>query len=111
MVKNPVYIETSKRLGVESRPSQILFDLLEDFVCHLYKQHNVSNVNDAHCYMFNLGKCTEESLPPNSDSLQQHTTRNYECFIRRHCLVAIIEDGSPRVMVGKCIMMVWLLIG
>ena len=90
MGKNPVYIETFKQLGVESRPSQILIGLLEDFVCHLYKQSNVSNVNDARNNMFKLGKCTEESLAPNSDSLQQHIMRcNYESFIRRRYLVAI----------------------
>ena len=95
MVKNPVFIETFKQLGVEFHPSQILIGLLEDFVCHLY-QRNVSNVNDARYNMFKLGKCTEESLPPNFDSLQQHILRcNYESFIRRRCLVAIIDAGSP----------------
>ena len=47
--------------------------LLEQYVCSLYGQDKASAQKDARYTMFKLGKCTEESLPPNFDSLYQHT--------------------------------------
>ena len=46
--------------------------LLEQYVCSLYGQDKANSVNDVRYTMFKFGKCTEESLPPNFDSLHQH---------------------------------------
>ena len=73
-----------------------VFTILEKYVCHLYGQPNLSSVNEARYRMFTLGKCSEESLPPNSDSLYQHILRvNYEAYIRKRSTLNNIAAPSP----------------
>ena len=84
------------RLGDELNLADEVFTILEKYVCHLYGQPNLSSVKKA-CYrMFTLGKCSEESLPPNSDSLYQHILRvNYEAYIRKRSTLNNIAAPSP----------------
>ena len=74
-----------------------MFTLIEKYVCHLYGQPDAHSINNVRYRMFKLGKCTEESLPPNSDSLHQHILIlvNYESYIRKHSTIAILAAASP----------------
>ena len=73
------FTEAFATLGDDLRIPEYTVPLLEQYVCSLYGQDKASSVNDARYTMFKLGKCTEESLPPNFDSLHHHTLRvNFE---------------------------------
>ena len=53
--------------------------LLEKFVCKLYEQHDVEQVNVARYNMFRLAPKSENAMPPNQDALTQHIKRaNYQ---------------------------------
>ena len=53
--------------------------LLEKFVCKLYEQHDVEQVNVARYNMFRLARKSENAMPPNQDALTQHIKRaNYQ---------------------------------
>ena len=57
------------------------------FVCHLYGFEGLEDVRDVRFQLFREGKCDEELLPPNDDSLEQHIgllRANYQCYIWRH---------------------------
>lgn len=46
--------------------------------------------------MFKLGKCSEDSLPPNFDSLYQHILRvNFASYICKNCTIPILNAPSP----------------
>ena len=90
------YFEGFESLGNELDVSGQVISILEKYVCHLYGQPKISSVNEARYQMFRLGKCSEESLPPNSDSLHQHILRvNYEAFIRKQSTINTISAPSP----------------
>ena len=90
------YFEGFESLGNELDVSDQVISILEKYVCHLYGQPKISSVNEARYQMFRLGKCSEESLPPNSDSLHQHILRvNYEAFIRKQSTINTISAPSP----------------
>ena len=74
-----------------------MFTLIEKYVCHLYGQPDAHSINNVPYRMFKLGKCTEESLPPNADSLHQHILIlvNYQSYIRKHSTIAILAAPSP----------------
>ena len=70
--------------------------LLERYVCCLYGQENATNVNNARYRMFKLGKYTEDSLPPNYDSLYQHILRvNFENYTRKNSTIPTLDAPSP----------------
>ncbi|XP_028407266.1 uncharacterized protein LOC114529889 [Dendronephthya gigantea] len=90
------YLDGFSSLGEELDVSEEVCAILEKYVCNLYGQPDVSSVNEARYKMFKLGKCSEESLPPNLDSLQQHVLRvNYEAYIRRRSTINNISAPSP----------------
>ena len=46
--------------------------------------------------MFKLGKCTEDLLHPNYDSLYQHILRvNFESYRRKNSTIPILDAPSP----------------
>ena len=70
--------------------------VLEKYVCHIYGQKGSLTVNDARYKMFKLGKCMEDTLPPNFDSLYQHILRvNYEAYIRKRSTTCVIDAPFP----------------
>ena len=90
------FTEAFATLGEDLRIPEHTVQLLEQYVCSLYGQEKANSVNDARYTMFKLGKCTEESLPPNFDSLHQHILRvNFESYLRKHATTPIMASPSP----------------
>ena len=79
------YSSTFAQIGREVELSNELRDGLACFVCHLYGFEESSDINAVRFQLFKGRKYEEELLPPNQDSLNQHTRRaNYQCYIWRH---------------------------
>ena len=73
-----------------------LGDEIQKYVCALYGQKDVVEVNVARHNLFKLGKFAEENLPPNDDTLQQHLLRsNYQAFIWKNSLSNVLNLPSP----------------
>lgn len=90
------FCQAFETLGEDIHVPDNITTLLEQYVCCLYGQQDATDVNNARYRMFKLGKVTEESLPPNSDSLQQHILRvNFESYIRKHSTIPIVAAPSP----------------
>ena len=90
------FCQAFETLGEDIHVPDNITTLLEQYVCCLYGQQDATHVNNARYRMFKLGKVTEESLPPNSDSLQQHILRvNFESYIRKHSTIPIVAAPSP----------------
>ena len=72
------------------------FIALEAFVCLLYGQPQCTDINRAQYNIFRTGLSNDRVLPPNRDSLRQHSLRaNYQCAIHRLSLDAEICAPSP----------------
>lgn len=83
--KSEEYAATFRDMGTTISPSTEIQTKLCRFVCHLYGFEDCDEVNDVRYQLFKKGKCDEELLPPNHDSLEQHIKRaNYQCYIWRH---------------------------
>jgi hypothetical protein len=83
-------------LGDDLHLLESVITLLERYVCCLYGQENATNINNARYRMFKLGRCTEDSLPPNNDSLYQHILRgNFESYTRKNSKIPILDAPSP----------------
>lgn len=68
-----------KELGEQFELKTEMMALLEKFVCNLYGQTGVAEVNTARCNMFRFSRKSEIAMPPNKDSLRQHIKRsNYQ---------------------------------
>ncbi|XP_028415026.1 uncharacterized protein LOC114538109 [Dendronephthya gigantea] len=90
------FSEAFATLGEDVNIPENLGKILEKYVCYLYGQDKAKSINDARYTMFKFGKCTEESLPPNSDSLHQHILRaNFESYVRKHATIPILASPSP----------------
>jgi hypothetical protein len=90
------YVRAFQDLGKQMTVDQGTMSYLQKFVCHLHGQENEIDVDNARHNLFRMGNCTEETLPPTSDSLVQHIHRaNYESYVRRRCMVQTITAGSP----------------
>ena len=72
-----------------------LGDEIQKYVCALYGQKDVVEVNVARHNLFKLGKFAEENLPPNDDTLQQHLRSNYQAFIWKNSLSNVLSLPSP----------------
>lgn len=73
-----------------------LGDEIQKYVCALYGQKDVVEVNVARHNLFKLGKFVEENLPRNDDTLQQHLLRsNYQAFIWKNSLSNVLNLPSP----------------
>ena len=76
------YVCAFQDLGKDVTVDQGTMSNLQKFVCHLYGQENEIDVDNARHNLFRMGNCTEETLPPTSDSLVQHM---YRAFARELC--------------------------
>ena len=88
-------VQVFRRLGCSWEVDDDLLSVLEQFTCQLYGEQSAS-VNDARYAIF-TNKCRVDSgLPPNSDSLAQHSLwANYETAIYRRCLENFISAPTP----------------
>ena len=69
---------------------------LETFGCHLYRQRNLNDVNDARCKMHCVSSASVQSLPPTKDALHMHVLRaNYQAATHRRSPSQWINAPSP----------------
>ena len=60
---------------------------LNVFVCLLYSDKSSKTVDECRYSLFKAGKCSDEALPPNCDSLQKHIERaNLQAAAWSRCL-------------------------
>jgi uncharacterized protein YbdZ (MbtH family) len=94
--KSEEFAEAFATLGENLNLPENVVTILEQYVCCLYGQDKAKSINHARYTMFKLGKCTEESLPPNFGSLHQHILRvNFESYICKHATTPILASPSP----------------
>lgn len=85
-----------RALGLCSTPSSETLQHLETFVCSLYGQDGIRDVNEARYRLFKLGIFSDEDLPPNKDCLHLHIRRvNYQALIWKKSFDAIINAPDP----------------
>ena len=65
---------------------------LGEFVCLLYGDKISTTVDECRYQLFKSGKYSNEALPPNGDSLQQHIKRaNFQSLAWNRCLSAQLQ--------------------
>lgn len=76
--------------------SEDLFKGIQTFVCHLYGQVGCEDVNLAKYNLFDLGKHSDDVLPPTQDTLKKHALRaNYQAAIWRRSLEQLQHLPNP----------------
>lgn len=94
--ENPKGKDAFRILGNEVYPTEDLYEILVEFVCALYGHKDMTCVNEVRYCMFRLGSFSDECLPPTRDCLKKHVQRaNYQAFIWKRCLLALIVAPSP----------------
>ena len=89
---SPEFVDLFKNIGREFTCGDELLPKCESFVCQLYNQSDVSEVNKARSNLFNLGLFNEESMPCTQDVLSKHLDRsNYQAAIWRKALTPTIH--------------------
>ncbi|XP_070559991.1 uncharacterized protein [Ptychodera flava] len=95
MLSEESHIATFHQLGMEWEITDQLLQRIERFVCQVYDQNQGNNINDARYSCFRLGM-NDNSLPPNKDSLVQHTKRaNCQASVHRRCLLQTVDAPNP----------------
>ena len=90
--KHHEFRQTFSQLGSLERVSQDLINSLNKFVCLLYYDEVSTHVDECRYNLFKSGKCSDETLPPNFDSLQKHIERaNFQAYICNWCLSANLD--------------------
>ena len=83
-------------LGLCSTPSCEILQHLETFVCSLYGQDGIHDVNDARYLLFRLGIVSDEDLPPNQDCLYHHIRRvKCQALIWKKSFDPVINAPDP----------------
>eukprot|EP00794_Sanderia_malayensis_P001844 gene1844-2077_t len=89
---NPVFVNTFKRVGSAFTASSLLVKEIEKFVCLLYGQKQVDDVDLARYNLFRLGKYCSSDMPCTKDSLKKHIGRAmYQAAIWRRCLSPVVN--------------------
>lgn len=84
---NPDFVQSFCDLGKSSTLSQDLVMSLNVFVCLLYGDKSSKTVDECRYNLFKAGKCSDETLPPNCDSLLKHIERaNLQAAAWSRCL-------------------------
>ena len=84
---NPEFFETFKNIGSSLIASTVLEKELEKFVCILYKQKEVDDVDMARYNIFRLGKYGGSDMPCTKDALYKHIRRvTFQATIWRRSL-------------------------
>lgn len=74
-MENPEFCEVFSRLS-HLPIHDDLVDNLNKFVCLLYGDNCSQSVDECRYNLFIAGKCSDDALPPNSDSLIHHIKRS-----------------------------------
>ena len=72
---NPDFVTMFKQLGTSYQVENEIFAQLEKYVCHLYSQPSVDEVNLARYNQFKLGQFDDDSMPCTRNVLGQHVKR------------------------------------
>ena len=89
--------QTFSHLGNLERVSEELINSLNKFVCLLYNDEVSTNVDECRYNLFKSGKCSDETLPPNFDSLLKHMERaNFQATIWNRCLSPNLNVSLPQ---------------
>lgn len=81
------FVESFSQLGRSFIISEDLVISLNSFVCLLYGDKISTNVDDCRYILFKSGKCSDDALPPNCDSLLKHIERaNLQAAAWNRCL-------------------------
>ena len=88
----PKFVESFYQLGRSAEVSEELLMSSGRFVCLLYGDQTSTSVNNCRYQLFKSGKYSDDALPPNGDSLQQHIKRaNLQALAWNRCLSAQLQ--------------------
>ena len=94
--ENPNFAKSFCDLGKSSTLSEDLVVSLNVFVCLLYGDTSSRTVNECRYVLLKAGKCSDESLPPNCDSLLKHIERaNLQAATWKRCLSPQLQLFPP----------------
>eukprot|EP00794_Sanderia_malayensis_P002900 gene2900-3352_t len=92
----PRFTESFYSLGHSFPPPDRLINELNKYVCLLYGDVVLENVDDCRYQLFKTGKYSDNALAPNRDSLWKHIERaNHQSAIWNNCLAAELQIPSP----------------
>lgn len=93
---HPKFRQTFSLLGNLEKVSQDLINSLNKFVCLLYNDEVSTHIDECRYSLFKSGKCSDETLPPNFDSLLKHIERaNFQANIWNRCLSPNLNLPPP----------------
>ena len=96
MQEHPTFVDTFSDLGQSSTIPENLVSSLNAFVCFLYGDKGARNVDDCRYNLFKSGKCSDDLLPPNCDSLLKHIERvNQQALAWNKCLSCQLQLTPP----------------
>ena len=96
MLHEPHHRQAMANLGQTFDVSPQLLNSLETFVCSLYGQPHLTDVNEARYKLFCAKGCSSSQLPPCRDALQLHIRRaNFQAAVWRMALQATPKLPSP----------------
>ena len=72
---NPKFVESFCQLGRLNKVPEEFFMSLCTFFCLLYGDLTSTTFDECRYHLFNLGKYSDDCLPPNDDSVCQHVKR------------------------------------
>ena len=95
MQSSAEYMDAFGELGRTWEVSEDMFDTLESFVCQLYG-YCTQSVGEARFQHFKKTYKLDKNLPPDQDSLRQHTRRScYQAGIWRRATTSFTEVPNP----------------
>lgn len=84
---NLEFVKTFSELGRSATMSDDMVISLNKFVCLMYGDKAAASVDECRYNLFKSGKCSDDTLPPNGDSLLQHIQRaNLQATAWNRCL-------------------------
>ena len=98
MKTNADYVDIFASLGNDDFVDDLLYERIENFVCHLYGKKNASSINELRYQLYcqGGGKLSCELLPPCSNVLRLHAERaNYQARLWKNSLHPIFDALNP----------------
>ena len=92
MEKNPEFLNAFQSIGSCFASNQVVEKEIEKFVCLMYQQKEVDDVNVARYNIFRLGKYCQRDMPCTKDVLRKHLNRvTYQAAIWKRALDLIVN--------------------
>ena len=90
------FTETFSLLGNVERVTKEFINSLNKFVCLLYNDKVSTDDDECRYNLFKTGKCSDETLPPNFESLLKHIGRaNFQATVWNQCLSSNLNVPLP----------------